>query len=82
MAAATLGELGYQSVQWLEGGINGWQDSGGEIVEGLDGADVPLKLAKEDVEMLGRRGPLARDRQDMIDYLTWEIDLGEKYETE
>lgn len=82
LAAATLGELGYQSVQWLEGGINGWQDSGGEIVEGLDGADVPLKLAKEDVEMLGRRGPLARDRQDMIDYLTWEIDLGKKYETE
>ena len=59
-----------------------WTAAGHETVEGLDGAEVPLKVAKDDVEMIGRVGPLARNRQDMIDYLEWEIALGDKYETE
>lgn len=82
LAAATLREMGYENVRWLEGGLNAWTAAGNETVEGLDGADVPLKVAKDDVEMIGRVGPLARNRQDMIDYLEWEIALGDKYETE
>jgi 3-mercaptopyruvate sulfurtransferase SseA len=79
-AAATLDELGYSDVCYLDGGVTGWQSAGFATVAGLDGAEVELKIAKDDVEMIGRRGPLARSRQDMIDYLTWEIDLGHKYE--
>jgi rhodanese-related sulfurtransferase len=79
LAARTLNELGYQEVRFLEGGVNAWSAAGFATVAGLDGADVPLKIAKDDVDMIGRRGPLARNRQDMIDYLTWEIGLGYKY---
>jgi len=79
LAAHTLSELGYQDVRFLEGGVNAWKSAGYRTLAGLDGADVPLKIAKDDIDMIGRRGPLARDRQDMIDYLTWEIGLGYKY---
>lgn len=82
LAAATLQVLGYKNVTWLRGGLDAWQASGLDVVQGLDGADVDLKVAKDDVEMIGRIGPLARNRQDMIDYLEWEIALGDKYETE
>jgi rhodanese-related sulfurtransferase len=80
LAAATLGDLAYSRVRYLDGGVYAWQAAGLETTAGLDGADVDLKIAKDDVEMIGRRGPLARSRQDMIDYLTWEIELGHKYE--
>lgn len=79
-AARTLGDLGYQSVRYLAGGVDAWRAAGYQTVTGLDGADVELKIAKDDVDMIGRLGPLARNRQDMIDYLTWEIELGHKYE--
>lgn len=82
LAAATLADMGYENVRWLEGGLNAWKGAGNETVEGLDGADVPLKVAKDDIEMIGRVGPLARNRQDMLDYLEWEINLGDRYETE
>lgn len=82
LAAATLQDLGYTDVRWLDGGLDAWRAAGYETVQGLDGADVPLKEAKDDVEMIGRIGPLARTRQDMLDYLEWEIELGHKYETE
>ncbi len=81
LAARTLQAIGYSNVRWLEGGLDAWKASGYETVQGLDGADVALKVAKDDVEMIGRIGPLARDRQDMIDYLEWEIELGHKYES-
>lgn len=79
-AAATLQEMGYERVSWLEGGLAAWTAAGHETVEGLDGADATAREAKDDVEMIGRVGPLARSRQDMIDYLEWEIRLGDKYE--
>ena len=82
MSAATLQELGFSNVCYLDGGLSSWTDAGGELVQGLDGADVSLREAKDDVGMLDRRGPLARNRQDMIDYLEWEIALGDQYENE
>ncbi|MEZ4571896.1 MAG: rhodanese-like domain-containing protein [Thermomicrobiales bacterium] len=82
LAAKTLQDDGYTNVKWLEGGLDAWKASGRDVVEGLDGADVSVREAKDDVEMIGRVGPLARSRQDMIDYLEWEIALGHKYETE
>ena len=82
MAAATLEDMGYSNVRYLEGGMQGWTAAGNETAQGLDGADVSLREAKDDVGMLDRRGPLARNRQDMIDYLEWETRLGDQYETE
>jgi rhodanese-related sulfurtransferase len=81
LAAATLLDLGFSNVRYLEGGMAAWNEGGFETVQGLDGADVSLREAKDDVGMLDRRGPLARNRQDMIDYLEWEIALGGQYET-
>ena len=80
LAAMTLQDLGYSNVRWLDGGLDAWRDAGKPLAEGLDGADVSVRVAKDDVEMIGRVGPLARNRQDMIDYLEWEIALGDKYE--
>jgi rhodanese-related sulfurtransferase len=80
MSAKTLQDLGFSNVLYLEGGLTSWTDAGGDLVQGLDGADVSLREAKDDVGMLDRRGPLARNRQDMIDYLEWEIALGDQYE--
>jgi rhodanese-related sulfurtransferase len=82
LAAVTLQDLGYMNVKWLEGGLDAWKAAAFKTAEGLDGADVSLREAKDDVEMIGRVGPLARSRQDMIDYLEWEIALGDKYENE
>lgn len=81
LAAKTLQDLGYTDVRWLEGGLDAWKAAGHPVVEGLDGADVSEREAKDDIEMIGRVGPLARSRQDMIDYLEWEIELGHKYES-
>jgi rhodanese-related sulfurtransferase len=81
-AAATLLDMGYSGVRYLSGGLDSWFSAGHSLVEGLDGADVSLRVAKDDVGMLDRRGPLARNRQDMIDYLEWEIELGNRYESD
>ncbi len=80
LAGETLKEMGFTNVRHLAGGMPTWQASGAEVTQGLDGADVSLREAKDDVGMLDRRGPLARNRQDMIDYLEWEIALGDRYE--
>jgi rhodanese-related sulfurtransferase len=80
MAAATLEDMGFTNVRYLDGGMPAWTAAGNEAVQGLEGADVSLREAKDDVGMLDRRGPLARNRQDMIDYLEWETRLGDQYE--
>lgn len=82
MAASTLMDQGFTNVRYLERGLPAWTDAGLDTVEGLEGAAVSLREAKDDVGMLDRRGPLARNRQDMIDYLEWEIALGDRYERE
>ncbi|MGW0802578.1 rhodanese-like domain-containing protein [Nonomuraea sp. NPDC002799] len=77
LAARTLLDLGYRDVAILKGGLNGWIAAGGPTEDGLDGADVPLAEAKEEVELLARRARvLERDRDDMIRYLDWEERLG------
>lgn len=80
LAGETLKKMGFTNVRHLQGGMPTWVESGAEVTVGLDGADVSLREAKDDVGMLDRRGPLARNRQDMIDYLNWEIALGDRYE--
>jgi hypothetical protein len=64
----------------LAGGLEGWRNTGFELVEGLDGADVSLQEAKEDADLVNRPQALARNRDDMIAYLEWETRLGDKYE--
>ncbi|MER5423984.1 rhodanese-like domain-containing protein [Streptosporangium roseum] len=77
LAARTLLDLGYPDVAILQDGLNGWIASGGPAEDGLDGADVSLTEAKEEVELLARRARvLERDREDMIRYLDWEERLG------
>jgi rhodanese-related sulfurtransferase len=80
LAARTLADLGYADVRLLSGGLRAWEAAGFPLVEGLDGADVSLAEAKEDVDLVKRAGILSRDRDDMVRYLEWEERLGEKYE--
>ena len=72
-AATTLGELGYKSVAALEGGVDAWRTAGYEIERGLAGVMSPP------ADTL----PAGTDRSyaDMMNYLRWEIALGEKYES-
>ncbi|MBM9462425.1 hypothetical protein JL108_03120 [Aeromicrobium sp. YIM 150415] len=83
LAASTLLRLGYDNVFRLEGGLDGVPDAPSRLVEGLDGADVDLQEAKDDVDLMGERGTILQfDRRDMQQYLDWEINLGEKYKDE
>ena len=80
LAAATLHDLGYADVRVLEGGTQGWERAGYPIEGGLEGANVTIEEAKGDVETVRRAGVLERTRADMERYLSWEEELGKKYE--
>ncbi|NIK58502.1 rhodanese-like domain-containing protein [Kribbella shirazensis] len=77
LAVRTLVELGFHDVVHLQGGLVAWTAAGGAMVEGLDGADVSLREAKEDAELVAPRPALLeRNRDDMVRYLDWEERLG------
>lgn len=71
-AAATLGEMGYGNVVALEGGVGAWKEAGYEVEQGLAG----VMAAPADALPAGTD----RSYADMMNYLRWEIALGEKYE--
>ncbi len=70
LAASTLIELGYEA-EALEGGVEAWQAAGMPIEQGLTG----VTQAPDDVL------PVRRSYAEMLNYLRWEEQLGEKYET-
>lgn len=78
LAASTLQRLGYRRVRRMLGGVEAWKAQGRMLVDGLDGADVSLLEAKEDAGLIRAR-VLEPDRGDMVRYLAWEENLGEKY---
>ena len=71
LAAVTLGELGYQNVSILEGGMAAWQKAGLPVEKGLSGVMAP----PTDVMPAGPD----RNFADMQNYLRWEEALGHKY---
>jgi rhodanese-related sulfurtransferase len=71
-AAATLLELGYQSVSALDGGMAAWQKAGLPLEKGLSG----VMAAPTDVVPAGPD----RNFADMQNYLRWEEALGHKYQ--
>lgn len=71
-AAATMGEMGYGNVAALEGGVAAWMAAGYEVEQGLAG----VMAAPADALPAGTD----RSYADMMNYLRWEIALGEKYE--
>ena len=71
LAAATLGELGYQNVSILEGGMAAWREAGLPVEKGLAGVMAP----PTDVVPAGPD----RNFADMQNYLRWEEALGHKY---
>jgi rhodanese-related sulfurtransferase len=81
LAAATARSLGYARVRVLTGGFEAWKAAGLPIEQGLEGADVDLREAKEDAELVAPRpAMLERNREDMVRYLTWEEQLGRAFE--
>jgi rhodanese-related sulfurtransferase len=72
LAAATLKELGYQSVSALDGGMAAWQKAGLPLEKGLSGVMAP----PTDVVPAGPD----RNFADMQNYLRWEEALGHKYQ--
>ena len=76
LAASTLAEFGYPCAV-IEGGLTAWLREGLPVEDGLNGADVSLREAKEDAELVARRPRLLeRNREDMERYLDWEERLG------
>jgi rhodanese-related sulfurtransferase len=71
LAAVTLGELGYQEVSILDGGMAAWQKAGLPLEKGLAGVMTP----PTDVVPAGPD----RNFADMQNYLRWEEALGQKY---
>ena len=71
LASATLKDLGYADVSWLEGGMEAWQREGLPIERGLSGVMAP----PTDVVLAGPD----RNFADMQNYLRWEEALGHKY---
>jgi rhodanese-related sulfurtransferase len=69
LAAATLMDLGYKSVTALEGGTAAWQLAGLPLEAGLAG----VTQAPDDVL------PARRSYAEMLNYLRWEEELGERY---
>lgn len=81
LAAPTVRELGCPAVQVMDGGFEAWKAAGLPVEQGLGGADVDLREAKEDAELVAPRPRmLERNREDMIRYLTWEEQLGHAFE--
>jgi rhodanese-related sulfurtransferase len=71
LAAATLGDLGYQNLSVLDGGMAAWQKAGLPVERGLTGVMTP----PTDVVPAGPD----RNFADMQNYLRWEEALGYKY---
>ncbi|PKB68488.1 MAG: hypothetical protein BZY81_01810 [SAR202 cluster bacterium Io17-Chloro-G4] len=71
LAGATLTDLGYKDVSVLEGGITAWSGAGLPLEKGLSGVMAP----PTDVVILG----VDRNPAEMMNYLRWETQLGEKY---
>ena len=71
LAAATLREMGYQNVSVLDGGMRAWSVVGLPTEEGLTGVMSP----PHDVVLSGTE----RTWAEMMQYLTWEEELGRKY---
>jgi rhodanese-related sulfurtransferase len=72
LAAVTLREMGYPSVAAIDGGIAAWRNAGLPLETGLTNLTVE---ARDDV-----RAGAARTRDEMLYYLSWEEELGRKYE--
>ena len=71
LAAATLREMGYDDVSVLDGGMRAWSVAGLPTEEGLTGVMSP----PHDVVLSGTE----RTWAEMMQYLTWEEELGRKY---
>ena len=71
LAAATLQDLGYTNVSVLDGGMAAWGQAGLPVEEGLTGIVRP----PSDINYLG----VSRSYGEMMNYLRWETQLGEKY---
>ncbi len=69
LAAASLRANGYSSVRVLDGGIAAWRGAGLPIETGLTG----VTQAPDDIL------PVRRSYAEMLNYLRWEEELGEKY---
>jgi len=69
LAAAALLDLGYEHVAALEGGLDAWINAGLAIETGLTGVTDPPN------DVL----PVRRSYAEMLNYLRWEEELGEKY---
>jgi rhodanese-related sulfurtransferase len=69
LAAATLQDLGYKDVSLLAGGTGAWSKAGLPMETGLAGVIQP----PDDVL------PVRRSYAEMLNYLRWEEELGEKY---
>ena len=72
LAAATLRDLGYADVAFLQGGMAAWRQANLPVERGLAGVMTP----PEDVVPAGPERPY----HDMINYLRWEEALGRKYQ--
>jgi rhodanese-related sulfurtransferase len=69
LAAATLMDHGYGDVLMVDGGTDGWRRGGFVLETGLTG----VFTAPNDVL------PVSRSYAEMLNYLRWEEDLGQKY---
>jgi len=69
LAASSLLDLGYRDVSVLAGGLANWRRAGHPVETGLTG----VRQARDDVL------PARRSYADMLNYLRWEEELGEKY---
>ncbi len=68
-AAATLSNLGYEDVVALDGGLAAWARAGLTVESGLTAVTDPPN------DIL----PVSRSYAEMLNYLRWEEELGEKY---
>ena len=75
LAAETLRQLGYTGVRVLEGGTGAWEGRGLALEDGLEGTGVSTEYAQADFGHSVWSGALGKTREDMEQYLSWEIDL-------